>query len=150
METFEASIKLPCSMRDAFEFLIQPANIKLISPAGMGLFFVKAPERLCLGAQMHFKVQAYGVVREAVHEVTEFAVSERFVEQQISGPMKQWIHEHLFEESSDGVVITDRIQFEPPGGVVGLVINKSRILDNLEEGFDHRHSRLEKLLAKQR
>lgn len=148
METFEASIKLPCSMRDAFEFLIQPANIKLISPATMGLFFVKAPERLSLGAEMHFKVQAYGVVREAVHVVTEFFASERFVEQQIDGPMKQWIHEHIFEEADNGVLVTDRIRFEPPGGVVGLVINKGRILDNLEEGFDHRHSRLEKLLSK--
>ncbi len=148
MQKFEASVTLPCSMDEVFEFLIQPANIKLISPSAMGLFFVSAPERLSLGAKMHFKVQAYGVVREAVHEVVEFTPVTRFVEQQISGPMKKWVHEHTFEETSGGVLVVDRIEFEPPSGVAGLLINKNRILDNLEEGFDHRHGRLEQLLAK--
>lgn len=148
MQKFEASVTLPCSMKEVFEFLIQPPNIKLISPSSMGLYFVTAPERLSLGAKMHFKVQAYGVVREAVHEVTDFTPSTRFIEQQVSGPMKHWVHEHVFEETAGGVVVVDRIHFEPPSGVAGLLINKNRILDNLEEGFDYRHGRLEELLSR--
>lgn len=147
METFELRVTLPCSIEKAFEFLIQPANIKLVTPSGMGLYFVAAPERLSLGARMHFKVQAYGVAREAVHEVTEFLPFTKFVERQISGPMKSWTHEHLFEASDSGVIVIDRIRFEPPGGVAGLLITKNRVLENLEDGFDHRHAKLEKLLG---
>lgn len=148
MEIFEASVSLPCTVNEAFDFLVQPENIKLISPASMGLFFVSAPPKLTLGSQMHFKVQAYGVIREAVHEVTEFNPCSRFVERQTTGPMKHWVHEHTFEETAEGVLVVDRISFEPPGGVVGLLITASRVLENLEAGFDHRHSRLEKLLAR--
>ncbi len=146
METFEARLSLPCSPETAFEFLIQPSNIKLISPPAMGLFFVEAPERLSLGAKMHFKLQAYGVARESIHEVTQFQSAQRFVEQQVSGPLRKWVHEHVFEVSDSGVTLIDRIQFEPPGGVVGLIITAARIQENLEDGFDHRHSVLEKML----
>ncbi len=146
METFEARTELNCSPQTAFDFLIQPANIKAISPPGVGLFFVSAPERLELRSQMMFRVQAFGVAREAVHEVTNFEPSTRYVEEQISGPMKAWVHEHLFESTESGVIVIDRIHFLPPGGVAGLLITKDRILDNLDDGFFYRHEQLAKHL----
>lgn len=148
METFEARLTLPCSAEAAFDFLAQPENIKRISPPDMGLFFVDAPERLSLGARMSFKVQAFGVAREAVHEITQFDEPGSFTEQQVKGPLGHWVHEHLFEADGEGAVtLIDRIEFEPPGGIVGLMITADRILENLEEAFDHRHDQLEKLLG---
>ena len=148
METFEARLTLPCAAEVAFDFLAHPENIKRISPPDMGLFFVEAPERLSLGARMQFKVQAFGVAREATHEITQFDEPGSFTEQQVKGPLGHWVHEHLFESDGEGAVtMIDRIEFKPPGGVVGLLINADRILDNLEEGFDHRHDQLEKLLG---
>lgn len=148
METFEARLTLPCAQEVAFDFLAHPENIKRISPPDMGLFFVEAPERLSLGARMQFKVQAFGVAREATHEITQFDEPGSFTEQQVKGPLGHWVHEHLFEPDGEGAVtMIDRIEFEPPGGVVGLLVNADRILENLEEGFDHRHDQLEKLLG---
>jgi ligand-binding SRPBCC domain-containing protein len=148
MEHFEARLELPCAAEVAFDFLAQPENIKKISPPDMGLFFVEAPERLSLGTKMHFKVQVFGVAREAVHEVTQFDEPLSFTEQQVKGPLGHWVHDHIFEPDGEGsVVVIDRIEFQPPGGVVGLMITADRILDNLEDGFDHRHDQLEKLLG---
>lgn len=148
MEHFEARLELPCSAEVAFDFLTQPENIKRISPPDMGLYFVEAPKRLSLGAKMHFKVQAFGVAREAIHEITQLDEPASFTETQIKGPLGHWVHEHLFEPIDErSVAVIDRIEFEPPGGVVGLMITGDRILENLEDGFDHRHDQLEKLLG---
>jgi ligand-binding SRPBCC domain-containing protein len=148
METFESRLTLPCAAEVAFDFLAYPENIKRISPPDMGLFFVEAPERLSLGARMQFKVQAFGVVREATHEITQFDEPRSFTEKQVKGPLRHWVHEHLFEPDGEGAVtMIDRIEFKPPGGVVGLLVNADRILENLEDGFDHRHDQLEKLLG---
>ncbi|MDA0586695.1 MAG: SRPBCC family protein [Planctomycetota bacterium] len=148
METFEARLTLPCNAEVAFDFLAHPENIKRISPPDMGLFFLEAPKRLSLGARMQFKVQAFGVAREAIHEITQFDEPGSFTEQQVKGPLGHWVHEHLFEPDDEGAVtIIDRIEFQPPGGVVGLLVNADRILESLEEGFDHRHDQLEKLLG---
>ena len=144
MAVFEASVELTCSPEVAFEFLAQPENIRLITPAAIMLVFDAAPQRLSLGSQMAFRVQAYGVVRSAEHEVTEFDPPRKFVERQIAGPMGAWEHAHLFEPTPHGVLVTDRITFVPPGGMVGLLINERKIRESLEEGFGHRHHELEK------
>lgn len=144
MAVFEASVELACSPVEAFEFLAQPENIQLITPSEMMLVFDAAPLRLSLGARMEFRVQAYGVVRSSVHDVTVWEQPRKFIERQIEGPMGAWEHEHHFEETPSGVLVTDRIHFIPPGGMLGLLINERKIREALEEGFGHRHYELEK------
>ncbi len=144
MAVFEASVELACSPEAAFEFLAQPENIRGITPSSVMLIFDAAPKRLSLGARMEFRVQAYGVVRSAVHEVTAWDEPRRFVERQIEGPTGSWEHEHLFQPTSHGVRVTDRITFTPPGGMLGLLINERKMNEALEDGFAHRHFELEK------
>ncbi|MFM9966231.1 MAG: SRPBCC family protein [Planctomycetaceae bacterium] len=144
MAFFEVSVELACSPEVAFEFLIQPENIRLITPSAVMLVFDVAPQRLSLGARMEFRVQAQGVVRSAVHDVTAWDSPRRFVERQVAGPLGAWEHEHLFQPTVTGVRVTDRITFSPPSGLLGLLVNERKIRESLEEGFGHRHHELEK------
>jgi len=147
MPLFETSITLNCSPEKAFDFLIVPRNHMRISPPEMGLNFIDPPDQLTLGSQFSFKVQSYGMVQQIVHEVTELERPFRYAERQVTGPLKAWSHLHLFEATPEGgVVIIDRIEFEPPGGLVGLLVNEAKLRDSLEDGFYHRHQELKKLL----
>lgn len=145
MESFEARVELPCSVEEVFDLVARPEGIKKISPPEMGLYFTNSPERYTLGSKVEFKIQAMGLVREIAHEVTAFDDPRSFTEEQTSGPFRHWVHEHIFEaREGGGCVSIDRIQFLPPGGVVGMIMTASRILDNLEDGFDFRHEQLER------
>ena len=145
MESFEARVELPCSVEKVFDLVARPEGIKKISPPEMGLYFTNAPERYMLATKVEFKVQAMGLVREITHEVTAFDEPSSFIEEQIAGPFRHWVHEHIFEtRDGGGCVVIDRIQFLPPGGVAGMIMTASRILDTLEEGFDFRHEQLER------
>ncbi len=144
MAVFEASVELACSPEAVFEFLAQPENIRLITPSSVMLVFDAAPQRLSLGARMEFRVQAYGVVRSAVHDVTVWDEPRKFVERQVEGPLGSWEHEHLFEPTLTGTCVTDRITFVPPSGILGLLINERKIREALDDGFGHRHHELEK------
>jgi ligand-binding SRPBCC domain-containing protein len=149
MELFEIEVELACTQQEVFEFLLRPENISRISPPDVGLFFVNAPEVLEMGSRMDFRVRAYGVIREASHEITQFENPNSFTEDQISGPLQYWSHQHLFEIHGENQCrVIDRIEFQPPKGVAGLVMNKNRIRENLEEGFDFRHGKLEEFLGK--
>jgi ligand-binding SRPBCC domain-containing protein len=44
------------------------------------------------------------------------------------------------------VEIIDKIEFEPPGGILGFMITADKIHESLEAGFYHRHQQLKKLL----
>lgn len=147
MAIFETTVTVACPLEQAFEFFIRPANAAKLSPPNMGLQFIDAPEVLTAGSRLEFKIQGFGQVQTLVHEITTFVEPTHFVEQQVQGIFDQWVHEHLFQLVATGeVLITDRINFEPPSGLMGLILNRKRIQDHLEEGFYHRHEKLKKFL----
>jgi ligand-binding SRPBCC domain-containing protein len=147
MPVFETTVTVACPLDQAFDFFIRPENAVKLSPPNMGLQFLAAPDILEQGSRLQFKIQGFGQVRTVMHEITELIRPTRFVEKQVEGLFKEWIHEHLFETTpASEVRITDRITFEPPGGLVGLLLNRDKIQDHLEEGFYHRHEKLRKYL----
>jgi ligand-binding SRPBCC domain-containing protein len=147
MAIFETKVTVACPLEQAFDFFIRPANAVKLSPPNMGLQFLNAPEVLSAGSRLEFKIQGFGQVQTLVHEITQFVQPTHFVEEQVEGIFQQWVHEHLFELTAAGEVqVTDRIAFEPPSGLLGLILSRSRIQDHLEEGFYHRHEKLKKFL----
>lgn len=148
MAQFETSITVDCSREKLFDLLATPRIHERLSPPDVGLRFINPPERLVLGTRFQFKIQAWKMIQTVTHEITEYEAPHRFVEQQVQGALKKWIHEHLFEETADGkTTMIDRIEFLPPGGLIGALATEDRILDQLEDGFFHRHQQLRKILA---
>ncbi len=147
MPTFEASVTLSCRPEDVFDFLVRPANIKRISHPDVGISFINPPEVLQLGTRFEFQIQAYGQVRQIMHEVILLERPRQYTEKQIEGPLRHWVHQHIFEQTgTEEVNVIDRIEFEPPGGLVGLLVTESKILEGLEEGFFHTHAQLKQLM----
>ena len=147
MPEFETSVTVACPLEQAFDFFIRPANAVKISPPNMGLQFLAAPEILEQGCQIQFKVQGFGQVRTVTHEITQLVRPTHFVERQVQGVFQSWIHEHLFETTPNGeVIVIDRIAFEAPAGLLGLLLTRDRIQEHLEEGFYQRHEKLRKYL----
>ena len=144
MAFFEASVELDCSQDEIFKFLTSTSNIEEISPPEIGLQFVNTAEVLKLGERLEFQVVHFGQIQKIIHEITRFEPSELFVESLVEGPLPKWEYTHRFEKNGMGVVVIDEIEFEPPGGLIGLLISEQKLLDNLEDGFDHRYRCLEK------
>jgi ligand-binding SRPBCC domain-containing protein len=148
MPVYETSVTVDCPQKRVYEFLLRPENIARISPPELGLAFTKAPEVLDLGSEFEFKVQAYGQVLTMVHKITELVHLRQITETQVKGFFGHWVHTHFFEANDTGqVTVRDRIDFKPPGGMLGLLVSASKILDHLDEGYHFRHKQLQKLLA---
>jgi ligand-binding SRPBCC domain-containing protein len=148
MALFESSVAVACPVDKAWDFLVRPANLKLITPPEVGLHLVEAPDVLELGSKMLFKVQGWGQVQQFLHEITAFEPQKQLSEKMIKGVFGKWVHDHSLVVNGNGeVVITDKIDFEPPPGLLGFLVTKKRILEYLDDGFDHRRVQLTKLLA---
>ncbi len=147
MPRFDTSIHLPASPAKVHEFFLDPANIVRISPPEIGLVFVDPPPRIAVGHELTFKVQAFGQVQTLTHRVVTVDVPDLIVEEMVKGPFKKWHHRHSFIAAGDGVEVRDEIDFEPPGGVLGVFLTAAKILDQLDDGFLHRHAQLKKLFA---
>ena len=81
-----------------------------------------------LGETVTWKARHFGLSLSLTSRVTEFDAPHRFVDEQTRGPFRVFRHEHVFEPagsgSGPGSVMTDRVQFTAPFGVVGRLVEK--------------------------
>ena len=150
MPIFECRTDLQTSPEQLFEFLVRPENLQKIAPPQMQFVFVEPPEFIRLGCRLTCKAQAYGMIQQLTYEIVEFNSPKQFREKMVDGPLKQWLHDYIVEPHSapDAVTLVNRIDFEPPGGLLGFVVTADKILEALEDGFDHRREELQKLFGK--
>jgi len=149
MPTYQTEITLQTDREKVFNFLCRPANLPDLSQPEMHLTIEEAPETIELGSRIRFAIFVMGAAIRSVHEIVAFESPERFIEEQIEGPFKLWRHEHVFRPLGEQqVALHDLIEYEPPGGMMGLILSERRIRSQLEEGFAHRHDELKYLLEK--
>lgn len=147
MPQIEASVSIRCLVDQVFDFLTQAENFSKIIPPDLQLKFVQAPERLERGSRFEVQILGFGLPQNVIYEITDFARPERFTESQVKGPLGRYVHEHVFTSQADGtVLVADRIQFEPPGGMLGFLLPADRLQKSLEQGLSHRHRELKRLL----
>ncbi|MEA5153390.1 TIGR01777 family oxidoreductase [Raineyella sp.] len=80
-------------------------------------------------------------------EHTAYEQGVLFVDEQVSGPLRSWRHEHLFEDAEEGGTrITDRVTYELPAALAGP-IGESRMHHHLAGLFRFREEQLRADLA---
>src|SRR5262245_14986371 len=123
MPQFEAVQSFPLPPTEVFEFFRRPANLIRVSPPELHMKLVEGPERVELGSRLVLAGRRWGVPQRVVSEVTAFEMDAVFVDEQREGPFRKWVHTHRFEAIPGGCRVTDRVEYEPPGGMLGLVVN---------------------------
>ena len=147
MPTLEASTAIRCPVERVFDFLTLSENFSKIVPPDLQLRLVQAPERLILGSRIEVQILGFGLPQSVVYEITEFVQPHRFRESQVKGPLGRYVHEHVLAAEENGTVcVTDRIEFEPPGGLLGFLLTAERLRTSLQDGMTHRHRELKRLL----
>lgn len=149
MANFEISVQLASPVSDVFDFFLNPHNRPLVSPPGTGMVIVESPNPLAVGGILVFKVQGMGMVQQLSHEIVELESNAMMFERQIKGPLKSFTHRHRFVSDGESrMTLIDEIEFEPPGGILGMLATEDKLLDNFEDGFYFRNEELVKRFGK--
>jgi ligand-binding SRPBCC domain-containing protein len=69
----------------------------------------------------------------------------RFVDEQLKGPYRQWIHEHSFEAKDGGTLARDRVQYAVP---FDTLVHRLWVKPDIERIFAHRESVLRERFGK--
>jgi ligand-binding SRPBCC domain-containing protein len=78
--------------------------------------------RIGLGQDVTWRATHFGIPFTMTSRVTELERPHRFVDQQVDGPFRSFHHEHLLTSAGAGTLMTDRVQFDAPLGVVGRLV----------------------------
>ncbi len=142
MPFFESSITLTRELSEVFAWFLQPALLIRTTPPELSLKLEEAPERLFLGAKTIIVGRRWGLSHRSVMEVTALEPEKLLVEEQRQGPFRRWCATQTFEAIEGGTCVTTRIDFEPPGGILGLNVTEAFVRRELERVFSHRAERL--------
>ena len=147
MPSFTATVELPRSPQEVFDYLARPANVALLAPADLRLQLIAGPERIHLGAVLHWKARRMGISQSIVNDITVFEEAVQIVEEQRAGPFGRWAMTHRFQATATGSVLTSAVIYEPPAGLLGLIVNAEVIHRDLEKLFAYRTERLRELFG---
>ena len=93
-----------------------------------------------IGSRAIIETKIFGIIPSRwVAEHTVYDPPHMFEDVQISGPFKSWRHRHIVEPHSDGALLRDEIEYEPPFSFIGVIAARFAIEPKLEEMFTYRH-----------
>ena len=136
------------SQAQVFALFRQPAERVRLAPPDLHMVLVEGPPELRLGSRLTVRGRRWGVTQRMVSEITALEEGVLIVEEQRQGPFRAWKHMQRFAATLEGGVrITDVIEYEPPGGVLGRLATAEAIGRELERAFAFRRERLTEMLA---
>jgi ligand-binding SRPBCC domain-containing protein len=118
---------LPHPIATVFPFFSDCRNLGLLTPDDLSFaILTPGPISMHLGLLIDYRIKLGGVPFTWRSEITAWEPPFRFVDEQRHGPYRKWVHEHRFEEDGRGTRMTDRVDFQSPGGraVHALFVNR--------------------------
>jgi len=139
-----------------FAFFSNAGNLEAITPPIVG-FRILTPQPIAMheGALIDYSIRLHGIpIRwrtriNAWEPPTTGSGKGRFIDEQLQGPYRLWIHEHTFEAVSPTTTfVRDHVRYAVPGGpLLDRTIEKLFIRPRLEHIFHYRKVAIERALV---
>jgi len=145
VETLERSLLLPRPREEVFAFFAQPRNLERITPPWLAFRILEGgPKEMAAAAKIRYRLRLRGIPLRWTSLIEAWEPPRRFVDRQLRGPYRLWVHEHLFEEAAGGTRVIDRIRFAVPGGAL---LSRWLVRPDLERIFDYRHETIAAIMG---
>ena len=123
-----------------FEFHEQPNVLTLLTPPSESTRVVQSAKISEVGTQAIVETRILGPIKTRwVAEHTLYDPPHMFEDIQVKGPFHSWRHRHIFKAVSEGTILRDEIDYEPPLGFLGRFVAPILIQKRLQKVFDYRH-----------
>ena len=100
---------------EVFPFFADAGNLEQLTPPSLHFQIrSKLPIEMRAGAILEYRLRLHGMPIFWRTEITEWDPPYRFVDTQVKGPYKWWIHEHQFLVEDGATRAVDRVQYDLP------------------------------------
>ena len=84
------------------------------------------------GQEVTWRAKHFGIPLTMTSRVTHLDFPRSFTDEQVKGPFKAFRHVHEFEPTAAGSIMTDRVEFTAPLGVLGRAVERLILARYLE------------------
>ena len=140
--------KLPISLEKASIFSSRQ-NLDAITPDDMSFQIISGAERKAYAGQIiTYKIKPLlNIPMNWVTEIIQCVDGKYFIDEQRFGPYRFWHHQHHFEETKGGIIMTDILHYAIPFGWVGEIMAKLFIHAKVRNMFNFREKKLMELFS---
>lgn len=135
-----SEVRVAAPVEQVFGFFADASNLEAITPPELRFEMVtRGPIEMGEGTRIEYRLGLYGVRFGWEALISEWVPGKRFVDEQIRGPYRSWVHLHEFAREGGATVVTDRVEYELPLGRLGLIA-LPLVRAQLERIFAYRRS----------
>ena len=142
---FKIELWLPLPPEEVFPFFGNAANLDAITPPWLH-FRILTPLPIVMreGTVIDYRLQVNGISLRWRTRISAWQPPHRFVDEQLRGPYRQWIHEHTFEPCNDGTLARDLLRYAVP---FGALLHRWFVRPDIERIFEFRAIALKRCFA---
>lgn len=145
---FECEQFLPRPVEEVFPFFADARNLQRITPSFLDFKVVTpGPIEMREGAIIDYRLRVRGVPIRWRTRINVWEPNRRFVDEQIKGPYRKWVHEHTFEPVEGGTLCRDRVDYAVP---LDLLMHRPIVRPDIERIFAFRQRELARVFSADR
>lgn len=130
-------------------FFAEAANLQHITPGWLGFRIAEGGGvPVGPGTRLVYRLRLFGLPLRWVTVIERFHPQVGFVDVQVEGPYRRWVHVHLFTPLPAGVLMEDRVDYQLSFGPLGAVAQPLIALQ-LAAIFRHRYRVIEERFSNQ-
>ena len=136
MGHLSTSLLVPRPHTEVFAFFADAGNLQRITPPWVDFRIVSPlPVEMSVGALIVYRLKVHGVPLRWCSRITVWDPPHCFVDEQLQGPYRRWIHTHRFRAVPGGTAVDDEVEFSVPGG---RIIERLFVRRDVRAIFKHR------------
>ena len=146
MPVFERSFKVKAPLAEVVAFHDDPVSLVAITPPPVRVTIQRFDKPVRPGSRVIFRlgVGPFGVTWDGT--IAEYVEGQYFRDVQNKGPFGAWSHTHSFTAEADGTRVNDRVEYEPPLGLIGKLIDPILVRPSLAYMFNYRAKKTREIL----
>jgi len=145
VRNFQSQLWLPQSRDNVFAFFSDAQNLDLITPPWLHFRTVTPGSGgMRLDTIVDHRLRIHGFPLRWRSKITVWDPPARFVDEQVRGPYRLWIHEHRFEEQNGGTLVHDHVRYAV---IFDVLIHRLLIQPDIERIFTYRGKKLREIFT---
>ena len=120
LHILQATQQLPLAPEEVFPFFAEADNLERLTPPELQFHIITPPPiTMQLGTLIEYRLRLFGVPFKWLTRICHWNPPHEFVDEQLRGPYRTWVHTHRFHSTDKGTRMEDEVTYRLPFFPVG-------------------------------